>query len=204
MNNHVVVTRLLYKDYYDFRKRLELYKETALDCLKKQTNQSFDIAVLCNPEHQEDIRELGIIPFFRKDRQLGGHVGKYWHTMTPWENIEGLKKYKIQTNLDSDDIASADYIEKIKSIARGDKSLHIHFQPRLYNYNTGEEKKTNIRYNNSGSMFYSLYQPTGKYTYIGHDSHKEMGSYASKSILVGEGYAWLTIHDNNDSSTWNT
>jgi len=202
---HVVVTRLLYKEEKDFKERLDLYKETALDCLKKQTVRNFDIAIHCNPDHAEYVRELDFIPFFMKDRSLGYRQGPYWTAYTSWSNIEGLEKYDIQTNLDSDDIITNDYIVKIQEIMKGDESIHLHFQPKLRNHHTKEVKESWIQYGSTkGSMFYSLYQPSKEnYVFIGHDTHADMWKYVDKTIFINDKtYCWLNIHGKNDSSYW--
>lgn len=201
---HVVVTRMLYEDDKKFLARLELYKNILLKSLEAQTNQNFDIAVLCNRKHQEFIKEIGVIPFFVGENNYG-QKDKTWHVKVPWEEIEGLEKYDIQSNIDSDDYVSEEYIEIIQESCGGGKSIHIHFQPILHNYITGEKKRMSNRYDkNTGSAFYSLYQPNKEnYIYIGQDGHRRMQNYAEKTILIGEGHCFVGVHDSNDSTTMN-
>jgi hypothetical protein len=205
--SHIVITRMLYEDNDPrFEDRLALYKTLCLPRLERQTDKEFNVAVLCNKSHRNIFAKLGIIPFHLKDNWFG-RVGKIgWSAFTPWENVKGLDKYDIQSNLDSDDLVSENYIERIKKVAVGDNSLHIHFQPRLFNLHTFEEKEQKKKYNEEcGSAFYSLYQPDKKkYIYVGHDSHIRMGQYMDKSILIGEGYCWINIHGSNDSTTMNS
>jgi hypothetical protein len=200
---HVFVTRMLYTDDDRFYKRLELYKKYTLKSLREQTNKNFDIAVLCNRKHATTISSLNVIPFF-VGKDNFGQKDKTWHCKVPWSEIEGLKKYDIQSNIDSDDFVSKEYVELIQSLSVGDKSIHIHFQPVLFNHKTGEYKDMNNKYNESnGSAFCSLYQPNkDNYIYIGQDGHRRIQNYTDKTIIINKGYAFVGIHDNNDSTTW--
>lgn len=204
---HVIITRMLYKDDNDFLKRLDLYKLYLLESLKGQTNRNFDIAVLCNRKHAPIIKELGLIPFFVGEDNFG-QKDSTWHCKVKWEEIEGLDKYDIQSNIDSDDYVSDNYVEKIQDIVgkeSNNKSLHIHFQPLLVDYSSGLIKKMrNVYDEKNGSAFCSLYQPNkNNYIYIGQDGHRRMQKYANKSIIIKEGYCFVGIHEDNDSTTIN-
>ena len=211
--NHVIITMMNYrkdhpKESKQFIDRLEIYKKTVLPRIKAQTKQNFDIAVLCDRKNAQIFKDMGIIPFHTKDG-YAGHYTDVWHFNTPWENIEGLKKYDIQTVVLSDDLISEKYIEKIEEVIEqnkeGDKSIHIQFQPRLYNLETGQEKAMSLRYSNGfSSPMYSIYQPGEKYYFIHHDSHTVMPKYFDKSFLIGEGYCWLTAHSGSLSITMST
>ncbi len=204
---HVIITRMLYPENSPaFDERLAFYRSLVLPRLKAQSVKDFDIAVLCGRYHADIFERLGLIPFHLKNNWLGQKPGKFWSCFTTWDNIEGLEKYDVQSNLDSDDLVSDKYVERIRravEVDGGKQSLHIHFQPRLFNLLTLEEKPQKKQYGlGVGSAFYSLYQPDKtNYAYIGQDSHLRAGSYADKSILIGEGYCWIGIHDNNDSTT---
>ena len=207
MNKQVVITRMLYAENDPkFQERLAIYRALCLPRLRNQSVKDFDIAVLCNRKHAKIFKRLGVIPFFLKKEWFGkvGETGK-WSAVAKWEDIEGIKKYDIQTNLDSDDLVSDKYVSAIQKRVGGKKSLHIHFQPRLFNFHTLEEKEMKTKYGKDrGSAFYSLYQPNKEnYIYIGQGSHINMWKYASRSILLREGYCWVGIHGNNDSTTMN-
>jgi len=200
---HVVITRLLYEDDELFQERFNFYQITALKCLKEQTKKNFDIAILCDKKHSEKIKKENIIPFFRKDGKFGERIGKGWQSFISWDNVEGLSKYDIQSNLDSDDEISNNYIETVQKLMIGDESIHLHFQPVVRNYHTGETKKMRKQYNNrAGSAFYSLYQPNKEnYIFISHDGHLKMGQYMNKTIMSEGVECIVNIHDKNDSST---
>lgn len=205
MKSHIVVSRLFYKDEKALRDRLLIYKETALKSLLKQEDQNFDIAILCKLEHKDIVKiHPKIIPFF-SDKEMFRLSGNNF-SFFKWEDVYGIDKYDIQTNLDSDDSVSPEFTKKIQeTMADKNYITHIHFQPLLRNYHTGEIKKMKLRYNESfQSMFYSIYQPNKEnYIYIGQDSHSVFGKYAEESILIPEGYCWMNIHDKNSSSTMN-
>jgi hypothetical protein len=209
MNKHAIITRMVYEeDDPKFEERLAIYRAMCLPRLRLQKNKNFDISVLCNKKHADIFRSLGIIPHFLKEEFYGERmpVGT-WILYTPWENIEGLEKYDIQTNLDSDDLVSPDYTEKIEEeMKKHNCKTLLSFQERLYNPHTFEEKEMRKKYHEKmPSAFYSLYQPDKtNYIYINHDSHLQMHKYAEKSIIVGEGYCWASIHGNNDSTTMNS
>jgi hypothetical protein len=195
-----------------FEERLALYRTLCLPRLRLQTVKDFDILILCNEKHAKFFKELGLKTIHTRDGFLGHRPRGLYNSFTPYENIKGLDKYDIQTSLDSDDLVSDNYIWRIEKAIESegyDKSLHIFFQEELYNPHTFERKSMRIRYgvppNNWGSAFFSLYQPNkDNYVYIGTETHLHMGKYADKSILIGEGYCWATIHGNNDSTTMNS
>jgi len=210
---HILITRMLYAgDDPKFEERLALYKTLCLPRLKLQTEKNFDIGVLCNKAHANIFKDLGIIPFHRKDNWLGQKPDRFWSCMTKWDEIEGLEKYDIQSNLDSDDLVSSEYIKRIQAAVQKEinggftGSLHIHFQPRLFDLHTLTDGTQKKRYDDEeGSAFYSLYQPDKEnYVYVGQDSHRRMASYMDKTILIGEGYCWMNIHGGNDSTTINS
>ena len=205
MNKYVVITRMLYADNDPkFEERLSIYRALCLPRIKKQTIKT-DIAVLCNKAHANIFKSLGVIPFFMRDGSVGKKPGRFWSCLTNWDNIEGLDEYDVQINIDSDDLITDNYVWRINKAIEMEKeqSLHIHFQPRIFNFHTFEEKEQNKKYNTKeGSAFYAIYQPNkDNYVYIGQTSHLFMPSLMNKSVLIGEGYCWIGIHDNNDSTT---
>lgn len=203
---HAIVTRMLYPDRERLDERMEIYLKHCLPRLRIQTKQGFDIVVLCNRKHRKVFEKLGIIPIFMKDNWFGQRPTKYWSAFTSYDNLEGYIKYDIQTSIDSDDMLSRDYVETVEDIIKKEsegKSLHIHFKPRFYKLSTGEEKYQDRDYGiNRGTAFYSIYQPDKRnYVYVGSDSHLWMPKKFNKSIFMPEGYCWIGIHDNNDSTT---
>jgi hypothetical protein len=202
--SHIVITRMLYGEDKPFFDRLKMYKKYLLKSLKNQTNKNFNVAVLCNERHRLVFVKMGIIPFYIKGGWLGQRENIYWNAKVPWNMIEGLDMYDIQSNIDSDDYVSEEYIDIIQKHCVGDKSIHIHFQPVFHQYSTGLIKEMRSVYDeNNGSAFCSLYQPDKtNYIYIGQDGHRRMQMYMDKTIVI-QGHCFVGIHDKNDSTTIN-
>ncbi len=207
--NQVVITRMHYQNKDDLVKRIRMYEMGPLRCLLAQEDQDFDIAVLCNKRHEDIIRSIHprIIPFF--SNQESRRWGPFWTLFVKWEDIYGLDKYDIQTNLDSDDLVSPQYTKLIKAaITTPSVVTHVHFQPLLRDYYTGEVKEMKYRYGEVRSdgrvycsAFHSLYQPDKEdYMFLHQDSHIDFIQYVEKSVILPEGHCWINIHDTNDSS----
>src|SRR3972149_4656365 len=135
---HCVVIRFRYPEITEGVKwRFNYLKSEVLPRLLRQSRQDFDLAILCNPQHRDLIKSLGhkIIPCFIKEEWVGQqHVD-----FLPYENIIGLRRYKIQTAVDSDDlILREDYIAKIESLFASKRhSCYLSFQPYIQDLGTG-------------------------------------------------------------------
>lgn len=192
---HAVIVRMIYNDE-EFRKRLALFAETAYRSLCKQTDKNFDVLIKCNPSHFAWVKSIGLKPFCQTVPPERDEKGRF-KDFVGWDKIRELSPgdYDLYSSLDSDDFVHPEYIARVKQEC-DEENLHIHFQPRLYNIKTGEEKETKRKYGEKGSAFYSLYKSP---YFIGCDSHLKMPQYANKSKLI-DGYCWIGIHDDNDSS----
>ena len=201
--SHVVISRMWYSKEEDLLERIKIYEANLLPVLLNQKDQDFDIAILCNKKHESIIKGINprIIPFFTKKKP--SKKGKFWHINSEWEDISGLKKYDIQSNIDSDDTVSLDYTKiVVEELSKVSVSTLINFQPVLRDFYTGENKPINHIYGEKWfSAFYSIYQPDKKdYIYIGKDEHLHFNEYVEKTITIPEGHAWVNLHDKNDSS----
>lgn len=210
--SHIIVNKLYYQNEQDLLTRIKIYKKITLPSLLEQTNQNFDIGVLCNPKHEDIIREIHprIIPFFSdvptSFRFIDG-VKFYIHFLK-WGDIYGIEKYDIQTCVSSDDYVKPEFTQKIEDVIREEddgKSTHIYFEPRLMKLITGETKDMLMKYREGfTSGFYSIYQPNkDPYIYVGQECHTKIGNLFEKSIMVKGDYCYIGIHDTNDSSHWN-
>ena len=67
---HIIISRMWYEKEEDLLKRITIYESNLLPALLNQTNQDFDIGVLCNEKHKEIIQDIHprIIPFFTKQK----------------------------------------------------------------------------------------------------------------------------------------
>lgn len=208
--DHVVIIRFHYKhDDPRFAWRFAYFQSMVLPRLLEQTDKRFDIAIWCNPWHASLFRGLSkrIQTFNVKTevtyKSLGGK--KYFVDFAPWSAVEGLMKYDIQTGVDSDDLVGPHFIETIHDFVKenGDKrSLHISFQPRIFDARTLTTRPIGTTYTpRKGSAFMSLYQPKKKkYHFIYEDSHLRLWRLADHSITVPEGHAWATVHGINEST----
>jgi len=202
MKSHVIITRFCYDDEELFKKRYEVYVSEVLPRLKKQKNKEFDIAILCLPKHNNIIEKLGIIAFNYKKRSFS------LSSSILFQDTIGLKKYDIVSNLDSDDLVTEEYTQKIveeieKATKEKDCSVSVTFQPKLFDLRTKEEKlmKT-IRYSATKcSMFYSIYKPNQAHVFLRCYPHGLASVGNEKNILISEGYCWMGINDYNSATT---
>jgi hypothetical protein len=201
------------KDDPRFEWRLAYFQAMVLPRLLRQTDNRFDIAIRCYPWHAERLKKLSnrIITFSVKNESekiKDKHGRKYFLDFIRWEDIIGLPQYDIQSGLDSDDLIAENYIEIIhRRIAKEDKrkSLHIYFQPELFDLKTLKIYPIGVRYNGrKGSAFFSIYQPNKtNYRFLYEKSHLLIGKDFSKSILIPTGYCWATVHNINESTKVN-
>ncbi|MDD5068069.1 MAG: glycosyltransferase [Candidatus Pacebacteria bacterium] len=211
MKSHVVIIRMHYQEHDKrFPWRLAYFQAMVYPRLMNQTDKNFDIAIRCNQWQEEAIKRIDprIITFQTRNQTVRYrmHRGKkYFYDFCKWKDVMGLRQYDIQTGLDSDDLVSRCFIERIKSEvnnAEGKKSLHISFQPELFELKTLKTRSITTKYGpKKGSAFLSLYQPNKKnYKFIYEESHLDMWRHAKKSIIIPEGYCWATAHGLNEST----
>lgn len=124
--NHIIITRLKYREKDLLKIRLNLLNEILIPCLENQTNQNFQLCIIC---FNEDINTLK--NFIN-------------YNFITFENYEDLRKYIIENNIniqtrhDSDDFMYENYIDKIqkeyKSIINKNNIFLLQFQPEKINY----------------------------------------------------------------------
>ena len=213
MKTHVVIIRMHYPDGDSkFEWRFAYFRSVVLPRLLKQTRSNFDIAIRCNPVHAERFKALSnrIIPFCVKDEKSryikrAGSKKRYFVDFVPWKDVIGLKKYDIQTGIDSDDLIAKDYIEIIQNQVDSNdpkRSLHISFQPGIFDLWGLEKKPIGIKYRQGvGSAFLSIYQPNkDKYMFVYEHSHLKIGRLLDRSIVLPEGHCWASVHGLNIST----
>lgn len=220
--SHVVVFRMHYReDDPKFDWRFTYFKTMVLPRLLEQNNQNFDIAVRCNPVHNELFLALSDrIKVFTTKPEWEGHIKEgyeekvrrgYWVDFVPWEAVVGLNKYDIQTSIDTDDlILRKDFIDEVEKRLHsasegGNKSVHISFQPEMFFLPAMQLYNCPIRYDaRKGSPFFSIYQPDKEnYVYIGDDSHLIIGQQMDKQIFAEKArplFCAFSIHDKNEST----
>lgn len=212
---HGVIIRFHYeKGDPRFGFRLAYFKAMVLPRLLAQTNQNFQIAIRCNPCHEKILKNLSEkITTFRvrneAERFRMIKTKKYFVDFAPWHQVLGMAKYDIQSGLDSDDLVSENYIETIQRIVMehpANKSLHISFQPEIFNSETLKTYPIGSTYTEKrGSAFFSIYQPDkNHYKFAYEKSHLFIGKDMDKSIIMPKGFCWATVHGNNYSTTKST
>lgn len=212
--SHAVIIRFHYQqDNPKVGFRLAYFQSMVLPRLLNQTRQDFDIWIRCYPWHKEILESMSprIKTFSIKgedEKYISNKERTYFYDFVPWNTVVGMPMYDIQTGIDSDDLVREDFIERIEQeIEKNgyDTSLHICFQPYLFDTKSLFQYTMGVKYTpRYGSAFLSLYQPDkSNYVFINNVSHLQLYRYASKSIVVPEGYCWASCHDNNESTKVN-
>lgn len=202
MNDIAVITRFHYPENHpDLEWRFRYYRESVLPRLLNQTDDNFDIAIWCEKHHEHWFKDLSpkIKTFQATYAKRDSHL---FIDYTPWENVVGLEKYKIQIGLDSDDLVSSNFIEKVRSVCEGcPMKLLVSFQPLKFDVAAGARYKMDQYTEKRGSPIFAYYQPSFEdFKFAYHTSHLRMPLYADKTILVPEGFAEMSIHNLNDST----
>jgi len=214
MLTHAIIIRFHYeKNDPRFEWRLAYFKSMVLPRILAQTSQNFVIAIRCNPCHQKIFNKLSnkIITFTVKNegaKYKQGPSKKFFYDFCPWSDVNGLEKFDIQTGLDSDDLIAEDYLEKIEKevfrfrLTNPGKSLHITFQPELFNTKTLEKYSIGQVYNpQMGSAFFSIYQPDKtNYFFAYEESHLTLCRRVNQSIVLPIGSCWASVHEYNEST----
>jgi len=204
LSDTVILTRLHYpKDSNKFKQRLKIYENSVLPCLSAQEDQDFDIAVWCNPWHEKEIKALSpyIKTFSATYAPPPNPTG--FNDFTEWANVSGLKEYRIQANLDSDDLIAPEYVKMIHKHCVGDASVFVGFQPYIADVRTQQVGELGPYNETFTPAFFALYQPhQDTYIFAYHTSHTRMWRFGTKTILVPYGHCCALIHDFNESTVW--
>jgi glycosyltransferase involved in cell wall biosynthesis len=219
---HAVVVRFAYPESYPRDKlewRFSYFRSMVLPRLLSQRNQRFVIAVRTAVEFAQRFRELSerIVTFCVKPgfenwipsgydpREFAEKRERHHVDFVPWEAIDGLEQYDIQTSVDSDDlILRNDFIDRIEQECwrRPDESAHVQFQPCLFDVQSLAFYESRGQYNSeNGSPVYSIYQPKkSEFVYVGQDSHLRIGKLTRRSVVVDLGYVAMSTHSSNAST----
>ncbi|MFZ3032238.1 MAG: glycosyltransferase [Candidatus Moraniibacteriota bacterium] len=209
MNNKVIIIRFHYPvDDKRFEWRFGFFKTIVWPRILAQTNKEFDVAIRCNPAHEELFKSLPggktIITFQTKNDTPRYKVNgrkRYFHDFVPWSDVIGLPMYDIQIGLDSDDLISPNYVAKIQAVCKGNESLHVFFQPQLFRLKTLRIESMAEYSRERGSAFRALYQPDkSDYRFIDSVSHMILWTLAKKSVGYVDGECFAVAHDLNEST----
>jgi hypothetical protein len=213
----VLIIRFHYADNDPrFYWRFKYFRNEVLPRILAQTNQNFDIAIRCNPEHDKLFQELNprIKTFHIRNERVSYFKSKngkrYFRDHARWDEVEGLPMYDIQMGLDSDDLITPDYVQIMRETCRKfagiagntDKKLHLSFQPRKIYLKTGREIGMMEYTPTRGSAFMALFQPIkdATYKFIYCMSHLNLCKIADDSITIPSGHCLVSIHGHNEST----
>jgi len=204
-----IITRFHYpKKSAEFDWRFGFYRDYILPCLIEQEDKDFDIAIWCEPWHEEQFLALSDkIRTFQATYTPGYHAAHVssgiFTDLTEWENVSGLPEYKIQAGLDSDDIVGPEYIKIIRSLCVGDETILVSFQPVLLNASTGKLAPMRQYTTEETSAFFALYNPGNThYRFAYCEGHVNLWKIVDKVVLVQQGHCCAVSHGHNDSTHW--
>lgn len=203
MNKIAVITRFHYEqDSEEYRWRLDYYRDEVLPRLLRQYCQDFDIWIWCEPWQEKELKSLSprIRTFRATYAKRDSHL---FIDYTPWENVAGLPKYPVQIGLDSDDLVNAGFVGYVRELCDCNQITHIGFQPFKLDVKTQKRYLMDRYTEKRGSPIFAFYQPdiyAKDFKFAYHTSHLRMPVLAQKRIIVPEGYAYMSIHDRNDST----
>lgn len=208
------IIRFHYREHDpDFDWRFSYFRSAVLPRILAQTEQDFEIAIWCNPWHHalfkslsEKIRVFGVRPeaegLIRSEDRA--RADKFHIDFTYWKDVVDLPAYDLQIGLDSDDLIHECYVARILEEVKvhGDGSLHICFQPMIFNLANRTYYDFKFRYGpEKGSAFFALLQKDkSKFLFAYEHSHLKLPSLFDRSVTIPEGYCWFTAHDRNASS----
>jgi hypothetical protein len=204
-----IITRFHYpQDSKQFDWRFGFYRDYVLPTVLDQEDQDFDIAIWCEPWHEDQFRALSDkIRTFHATYTPGDNAPNYrrlFADFTEWENVSGLPKYKIQVGLDSDDIIGPEYVKTIHDLCVGHESALVSFQPVLLEASTGRIAKMQEYTPQSTSAFFALYSPdSANHRFAYCDSHLRLWKIVSKVFLIQPCHCCAVAHGRNDSTLWN-
>lgn len=197
--------------------RLAYFKSMVLPKILAQTDQDFDICMRVSEHHKEEVAPLSDkIKFFDAKKNYKHYIKpgyaykrkKYFVDFLDYNMIDGLDKYDIQIGIDTDDmILRTDFVERIKQecLLKPEKSLHIGFQPHIFQPSTLRMFKCPQRYDDSrGSPVFVLYQPlkfySKKYIFAYEDSHLKLPRYMDRKKRIEEDFCCYSVHECNAST----
>lgn len=201
---HAIVIRLKYNDCPEFEWRMAYFQAVCLRSLLKQKDKNFDIVVLCNPIHKNRIEALSDkIKTIHHEVPISGDPmykrrGERNSVMPFAFDLD----YDIQTRIDSDDMVTEGFTQRIHQLMNGKTKPHLLcFKPMRFNLDTLRLYYTYDNY--ESSMFLSVFNPH-KNTFIYEVGHgmwrRKINTMGGGIDIVKFGYCYQTIHSNNAST----
>lgn len=198
-----VITRFHYPRHDPrFNWRFDYYAHETLPRLLDQTDKNFDIWVWCEPHHDARFKRLHprINVFHGTYDKRQSHL---FIDYTSYERLTGLPKYPIQFGLDSDELVEPGIIEHARKLCKGEQSIHISYQPILYDVATGRKFHMKRTYGGHfGSAIFAFYQPNlgSNWKFAYHTSHIRLPKLAEVRLREPAGFVYVSVHHQNDST----
>lgn len=205
---HAIIIRLKYPDCPEFEWRFNYFASMCLPRLVNQTDQEFDLFVLCNPIHDERLMALSDkVNVLHADAKAVTLVDDYNRKSGESNSVEPFDynmDYEIQTRIDSDDLVHPDFVKVINATLKDARKMTLlAFKPIRFNVNNlrlyyihpkdGAYRK---------SQFLSLYNPD-KSTFIYERGHRNWATKVKKwggdVKIMPFGYCFLSLHNYNAS-----
>jgi hypothetical protein len=188
MHKTAIITRFCYKEKLT-EKRLKLFTDNFIDCMKSQSVKDFDVYVICeqlygdtaHPDNLELIKALN------------------WDGLNVFFNAPEPFTNDIEVRLDSDDRVVNTFVEFLHEVADKNENILVSFKP-IKVYKGAHYKHERDYSNNCGSMFLALIQRGVKDKGVYDRPHCTMAGYVGNVLTVKEGYCFLNIHDDNMTS----
>jgi hypothetical protein len=183
-----IITRFCYKEKLT-QKRLSLFTENFISCMKSQTVKDFDVYVICeelygetaHPENLQLIKSLN------------------WEGLNVFFSAPEPFIYDIEVRLDSDDRVLDNFVEFLHSVAENNENILVSFKPIKVHKSVMYKHERDYS-DNCGSMFLALIQRGVKNKGVYDRPHCAMAGYVGNVLTVKEGYCFLNIHDDNMTS----
>jgi hypothetical protein len=191
-----------------FAWRFAYFKDQVLPRILAQTDQDFEIAIRCNPAHDQIFKDLSprIRVFHVREEYAAYKNERYFFDFVPWDRVIDLPRYELQLGLDSDDLVEPFYLDRLRKMLRGmpdHETTHICFQPQLLDVKTGAIHPIRQVYGpTKGSAFFGIYQPAGTepYVFAYQESHLSLPRHFINKIVMPEGACFASCHDLNEST----
>jgi hypothetical protein len=194
---HIIFTRFVYDEGNESDTRLEIMKNTLIECLHRQTNQNFIWSVMCKPHHREIIEKIynKSVLFFDNSNEFKKFVNE--------------NKYEIQTRHDSDDIMCVDYVKEIQEDYLSNKfrndAFLIEYQPMFFDIQNDRFYEFNIDYteSNSTSAFITLCPQNTTKTIWDHQHNQWVGNVSFIVRNKNRRCVAATVHGHNSTTNFN-
>jgi hypothetical protein len=209
-NNHAIIIRMNYPQCEEWEWRLAYFKSIVLPRLLNQTDQDFDIVILCNLIHNKILESLS-----SKIKVINKEVGsQYLGTLLKDKTKKyGSKSvnpfyykldYSIQTRLDSDDLVDLDFVKFINNYLKNCKNLTLLcFKPKKFSFQDLKLYEIGLPLKDfEKSQFLTLFDPSKtRFIYeFGHTTWASKVKELKGDIKIIEGYCYLIHHGHNAST----